>query len=108
MKMNSTHFVTNIFIPLEQAIFPRGRAPHQNRLVVHLENCSVHKNPASTNWLEEHGICRMLYQPYSSDLAPCDFYFFPMKERLERIQVADRDPFFEFLQGFWAVWIKKN
>jgi hypothetical protein len=28
-KMNSDYFVPNIFIPLEQAIFPRGRAPHQ-------------------------------------------------------------------------------
>jgi hypothetical protein len=44
-KMNSAYFVTNIFIPfipLEQAIFHRGRALHQKRLVVHLDNCSIH------------------------------------------------------------------
>jgi uncharacterized membrane protein len=38
-KMNSAYFVTNIFIPLiplEQAIFLRGRAPHQKRLAIHL------------------------------------------------------------------------
>jgi hypothetical protein len=28
-KMNGAYFVTNILIPLEQAIFPRGRAPHE-------------------------------------------------------------------------------
>jgi hypothetical protein len=28
-KMNSGYFVTILFIPLEPAIFPRGRAPHQ-------------------------------------------------------------------------------
>jgi hypothetical protein len=27
-KMNSDYFMTNIFIAFEQAIFPRGRAPH--------------------------------------------------------------------------------
>jgi hypothetical protein len=29
VKMNSAYFVTNLIIPLEQAIFPRGRAPHE-------------------------------------------------------------------------------
>jgi hypothetical protein len=28
-KMNSAYFVTNIFAPLEEAIFPQGRAPRQ-------------------------------------------------------------------------------
>jgi hypothetical protein len=28
-KMNSAYFVTNILTPIQQAIFPRGRAPHQ-------------------------------------------------------------------------------
>jgi hypothetical protein len=47
-KMNSAYFVTNILTPLEEAIFPQGRAPHQKRLVVHLDNCSVHTSWAST------------------------------------------------------------
>jgi hypothetical protein len=29
IKMNSDYFMTNIFIPFEQAFFPRGRVPHQ-------------------------------------------------------------------------------
>jgi hypothetical protein len=51
-KMNSTYFVTKILILLEQAIFPRGRAPYEKRLVVHLDNCSVHTSRISINWLE--------------------------------------------------------
>jgi hypothetical protein len=35
-KMNSAYFVTNILLLLEQAISPRGRAPYQKQLVVHL------------------------------------------------------------------------
>jgi hypothetical protein len=42
---------------------------------------------------------RMPQPPYSPDLAPSDFYLFPtVKERLERIQPADEDQFFESLQ----------
>jgi hypothetical protein len=37
-KMNSDYFVTEVLIPLEQAIFPQGRASHQTRLVIHLDN----------------------------------------------------------------------
>jgi hypothetical protein len=42
---------------------------------------------------------RMPQPPYSPDLAPSDFYLFPtVKERLEGIQLADEDQFFESLQ----------
>jgi hypothetical protein len=58
-KMNSAYFVTNIFIPLEQTIFSRGRASHEKRFVVHLDNCSVHTSRVSTDWLEENSILRM-------------------------------------------------
>jgi hypothetical protein len=39
------------------------------------------------------------HPPYSLDLAPSDFYLFPtIKEKLERIQLADEDQFFKCLQ----------
>jgi histone-lysine N-methyltransferase SETMAR len=76
-KMNSAYFVTNILTPFEQAIFPQGRAPHQKRLVIHLDNCSVRTSRVSTEWLEEHDMGRMPQPPYSPDLAPSDFYLFP-------------------------------
>jgi hypothetical protein len=90
--MNRAYFVTNIFIPLEQAIFPRGRVPHEKRLVVHLDNCSVHISRVSIDCLEEHNILHIPHSPYSPDLAPSDFYLFPtVKEKLERIQLVDED-----------------
>jgi hypothetical protein len=52
IKMNNDYFVTNTIIPLEQVIFPRGKAPHQKRLVVYLDNRLVHTSRASTDWLE--------------------------------------------------------
>jgi hypothetical protein len=98
--MNSSYFVTNLFVLLEQAIFPRGKAPHERRLVVHLDNCSVHTSRASRDWLEEHDMRRMPQSPYSPDLAPSDFYLFPtVKEKLERIQVVDENQFSKSLQA---------
>jgi hypothetical protein len=44
------------------------------------------------------GACHT-YLPYLPDLSPSDFYLFPtVKEKLERIQVADEDQFSECLQ----------
>jgi hypothetical protein len=98
-KMNSTYFVTNILVPLKQAIFPRGRAPHEKRLVVHVDNCSVHTSRVSTDWLDEHSILRMPHPSYSPDLASSDFYLFPIvKEKLDSIQLADENQFFGCLQ----------
>jgi hypothetical protein len=37
-KINSDYFITNIFEPLEQKIFPNGRKPHAKRLTVPLDN----------------------------------------------------------------------
>jgi hypothetical protein len=59
--------MTNILIPLKQAIFSRGRELHQKRLVIHFDNCSIHISQVSTNW------------------------FLIVKEKLEQIQVADED-----------------
>jgi hypothetical protein len=46
---------------------------------------------------------------YSPDLSPTDFYLFPpVKEKLERVHVADEDQFFESLQEILRGIIKKN
>jgi hypothetical protein len=97
--MNSAYFVTKLLIPLEQAIFPRGRALHERQLVIHLDNGSIYTSQVSTDWLEEHNILPLRHPSYSSDLALSSFYLFPtVKEKFERIQLADEDQFFECLQ----------
>jgi hypothetical protein len=94
-KMNSAYFVTNLLTPFEQSIFPRGRRPYQKRPVIHLDNCSVHRNRASKDWLEENDIIRMPQPPYLPNLASSGFYLFlTVKEKLERTQVAEEDEFF--------------
>jgi hypothetical protein len=75
------------------------KGAHQKRLVIHIDNYSVHTNRVSTDWLEEHSILRMPHLPYSPDLASSDFYLFPtVKEKFERTYLANGDQFFECLQ----------
>jgi hypothetical protein len=98
-KTNRAYFVTNGFVLLEQAIFARGRAPHEKRVVVHGHNCSIHASRVSTDWLKEHNIFFIPHPPYSLDLAPSYFCLFPtVKEKLERIRLAEEDQFFFCLQ----------
>jgi hypothetical protein len=63
IKMNSDYLVTNMVIPFKQVIFPRGRAPHQKRLAIHLDNYSVHTSRGLTDWLVEHGMRRTPHSP---------------------------------------------
>jgi hypothetical protein len=93
--MNNDYFITNIFEPLEQKIFPNGRKPHAKRLTVHLDNCSIHTSGASGVFMAEHNMIRLKHPPYSLDLPPSDFYLFPtIKERLTDIQMVDEEDLF--------------
>jgi hypothetical protein len=96
IKMNSDYFVTNVLTSLEQTIFPCRRTPHEKRLMISADNCSVHPSRGSRDWLEKHGIQRMPDQLYSPNLATSDLYLFcTLKEKLERIHLSDDDQFFE-------------
>jgi transposase len=84
--------VINAFILLEEAVFPQGRVPRERRLVIHRDDCSIHRSRASTDSLEEHDIVLMPQSPYSPDLASIYFYLFPaVKEKLELIQLSDEN-----------------
>jgi hypothetical protein len=70
------------------------------RLVIHLDKGPVHTSRASPEWLEEHGICQIPYQPDFPDLASSNFYlFFTIKETLERIGLGGEEEFFEGVQA---------
>jgi hypothetical protein len=60
-----------------------------------LDNCSIHTSRPSEVFLAGHNLIRLKHPPYSSDLAPSDFYLFPaIKERLTYIQMVDEEDLF--------------
>jgi transposase InsO family protein len=109
IKMNSAYFVTNLLTPLEEAIFPQGRARHQKRLVIHFDNCSVHTSRASIEWLEEHGMRCMPKPPYSPDLASVtSTYFLQWKRNSNGLRLLTKTSFLDPYKWFWEISIMKN
>jgi hypothetical protein len=54
---------------------------------------------ASSQCIDKHDMFQILHPLYSPDLAPCDFYLFPMvKRKLKSAQVTDNDHRFECIQ----------
>jgi histone-lysine N-methyltransferase SETMAR len=118
--MNSSYFIKNILFYLKEKFFRVGSRPHTKRLVIHMDNCSVHNCDMTTNFLAKHNMSRVSQPPYSPDLAPNDFYLFPtMKENLKDFEMVDEHDLFyrmqEILSGIsinelnkvFTAWIKR-
>jgi histone-lysine N-methyltransferase SETMAR len=71
-KIDSTYCATNI-LQLHQAFSPRGRNPHGKRLVVHVDNYSVHRSVTTESFMKTRDMVSTPHPPYSPDLAPSDF-----------------------------------
>jgi hypothetical protein len=108
-KMNSAYFVTMIFIPPEQAIFPRGRAPHEQRLVVHLANCSVHTGRLSTDWFEEYSIPpRHTNHIHLISPVVTSTCFLRSKKNSNKFSWLTRTSFSSACKTFCRIWVNKN
>jgi hypothetical protein len=92
--MNSEYFTTNTLARFEK-ISPEGRTPHAKRLIIHMDNCSIHTGGAREDYMKQNNMMRLRYARYSADLAPSDFYLFPKgKEKLERFGGSARAIYF--------------
>jgi hypothetical protein len=97
-RINNSYYVTHILEPLHQVFFPGGRTPHEKRLVVHVDNCSVHKSRVTKTFIQNNDMADMPHHPYSPDLAPSDFYLFDtVKKKLKYEGITDEDQFSEVL-----------
>jgi len=63
-----------------------------NSWVLHHDNAPAHRSSLVSDFLEKHGTITVPQLPYSSDLAPADYFLFPkLKMRLKgrRFQVIE-------------------
>jgi hypothetical protein len=56
VTMPANYFPENILDPLEEKIFPDGRAAHGRRLVVHMNNAPVHNCGMTTSFFTDHNM----------------------------------------------------
>jgi transposase len=97
-RMNSTYYTTNILQPLYDSFFPQGHTTRSKKLILHVDNCSIHKSREAEKFMANHRMIRMPHPPYSPEMAPSDFYLFgAVKNRLNNIELPDREEFFEKL-----------
>jgi transposase len=56
---------------------------------IHMDNCSIHTNRATEDYMKQNNMMRPRHPPYSPDLAPSGFYLFPsVKEKLKNIRMV--------------------
>ncbi|GFS18245.1 transposase [Elysia marginata] len=81
--MTATYNVQNVLSHVKSAINEqRAKVSTSRTLLLHY-NASPHKARATTQSLRELGIQVLPHPAYSPDLAPCDFWLFPiLKDRL--------------------------
>jgi transposase len=94
--MSSIYFTDNILMKTASAFFPAMRRERSPTVILHLDNCSVYRSRMAENFMEQNGIESMLHPPYSPDLAPSNFFLFPLvKKRLDQFECDNRDDLLE-------------
>jgi histone-lysine N-methyltransferase SETMAR len=92
LKMNSTYFANNIIDVIAGSCYPNGRQPHSRKVMLHFDNAPIHSTDTVNDRMTLRELERMKHPPYSSDLAPCDFFLFGyLKENLANKQYATPD-----------------
>ena len=81
--LTGTYYRQNILPGVIQDIEQKRPTTGVKDVLLHHDNASPHKAKIVKHYLEEQGLQVFPHPPYSSDLAPCDFWLFPtLKERL--------------------------
>ncbi|GFR70660.1 transposase [Elysia marginata] len=82
-SMTATYYVQNVLSQVKSAINEQRPKVSTSRTLLLHDNAGPHKARATTASLRELGIQVLPHPAYSPDLAPCDFWLFPiLKGRL--------------------------
>ncbi|GFR87133.1 transposase [Elysia marginata] len=81
--MTATHYIQDVLSQVKSAINEQRPKVSTSRALLLHDNAGPHKARATTQSLRELGIQVLPYPAYSPELAPCDFWLFPiLKDRL--------------------------
>ena len=77
-------YYTEVVLPkVEDSICEQRPTIKTSKTLLLHDNAAPHKAKLTTTYLNERGISVLEHPPYSPDLAPCDFWLFPiLKNRL--------------------------
>ncbi|GFR75370.1 transposase [Elysia marginata] len=81
--MTATYYAQNVLSQVKSATNEQRPKVSTSRTLLLCDKAGPHKAKATTQSLRELGIQVLPHPAYSSDLAPCDFWAFPiLKDRL--------------------------
>lgn len=83
-SVNSEWYTTVALPKVFQALRERRPKTGLRGIMLHHDNASSHTSLRTKAFLEESGVETLPHPPYSPDLAPCDFFLFPIiKEKIK-------------------------
>ena len=72
----------NICLPkVIEAWSARRPGTSPRRILLHHDNATAHTAASTLDYLQENGVQLVTHPPYSPDLAPCDFFLFPLVKK---------------------------
>jgi hypothetical protein len=80
-RFNSTSFTETILLNVVQSASAFRPKMHAQGYWMQIDNATSHNPALSLQKTEELGFARLAQPPYSSDLAPCDFFRFGYLEK---------------------------
>jgi histone-lysine N-methyltransferase SETMAR len=98
-KFNAGYDIVEILKPLSQwhSIEAAG---NERKLLVHMDNARPHTAKLSTQYFNENQMKSAPHPPYSTDLAPSDFYLFGYVKRcLTGLSFEDADQLLATVRG---------
>lgn len=88
--VNAEYFITIVSNFLKQLRIKRPEKCKDNDWFLHMDNAPCHKAKATMEFMLKRGIKLIEHPPYSPDLAPADFFFFPkLKAELAGTRITD-------------------
>jgi hypothetical protein len=75
-SFNAAWFIDGNLAPLRGHFFPAGRRSDQEKLMVHIDNASLHTAQMGRNFFTDNGLRKLAHSPCSPDIASSDFSLF--------------------------------
>ncbi|OQV12893.1 hypothetical protein BV898_12815 [Hypsibius exemplaris] len=89
--INAAYYVKTCLKNLVRKLRKKRGKTGLRGLKLHHDNANSHTCSLTTNFLQQEGLKLLPHPPYSPDLSPCNFYFFPKLKECLRGKLFDTE-----------------
>jgi hypothetical protein len=100
---------TDTLHPFNQASFAQGGNLHRKRMIVHVDNCSVHRSATTESFMKTRDMVSMPHPPYLPGLAAGDFHFFLTVRESSNVPISLMNTSYSKRSTrIWTQFLEKN